>query len=157
MTQSTEKKPRTFQIGRLDLDDNPPRIIRVKRGDAEWVLGDGVESHDPMDRVGGPYRICDFCTETNGGEKFFIAWIVDSYFPPAILVIGDSWEDAYENFIDWLAESGRFDMVVTDEKELKEMEENPDDVCGVAWSSNGVPVYDESIQMDEVALVGLEW
>ena len=156
MTTQTETKPRRFNIGRMDFGNQKPKVIRVRSGDAEWVLGDGVESHDPMDRVGGPYRIHDFCTECNYGERFFLACLGGSYFPPMILVMADTWADAYENLIDWLAE-GHWGHVVTDEKELKEMEENPDGICGISFSSNGVPVYDEEITMNEVQLVSLEF
>lgn len=157
MATETKEKPRTFQIGRLGFDDNPPKAVWVKDEDAEWVLGDGIESHHPMDRVGGPYHISDFCAETNGGEKFFLAWIADSWFPPFILVMGDSLEDAYENFIEWLAETGKYCMVVDDEKELEEINSEDWNGSGVSFSSMGVPVYDDSIHMKEVKLLRLEF
>lgn len=157
MTTQTETKPRRFNIGRMDFGNQKPKVIRVRSGDAEWVLGDGVESHDPMDRVGGPYRIHDFCTEYYDGERFFLACLGGSYFPPMILVMADTWEDAYENLIDWLAETGKYCCIVEDEEELKEIEEDPDGICGVSFSSNGVPVYDEEITMNEVQLVSLEF
>lgn len=157
MPTETKENPCTFQIGRLDFDDNPPKAVWVKDRDAVWVLGNGIESHDPLDRVGGPYRISNYCTETNGGEKFFLAWIVDSWFPPCILVMGDSFEDAYENFIDWLADTGMYCMVVDDEKELAEMQKDDWDGAGVDFSSNGIPVYADSIQMCEVKLLKLEF
>jgi hypothetical protein len=119
------------------------------KGNEEWVWQKGkeIESHDPADRVGGPYRLYDFVDE-GSGEHLYIFVVVDSYFPAYDLVRADSWEDAYEAYIDWAA---RRRHLAIEEPDLKDYD--PDELH---YTSDGIPVDTENVQGDEVRFLRAE-
>lgn len=121
--------------------------IWVRSGKAEWVYqgkSRSIESHDPADRVGGPYRLYDFVDE-GSGEHLFIFAVVDSHFPAHDLVRADSEQDAYEAYIDWAAKHRN---IAIEEPDLKDYD--PDQLH---YTSDGVPVDDENVNMQEVEFV----
>jgi len=102
-----------------DKDDQKVRTIRVSVGDAVWQLSDVHESHDPADRVGGPYRLQDLVEDDIWGD-WYVFSIVDSYFPPSVLVRAHGEDAAWDAFAEWCTEtvseenpSGRYGLVVT--------------------------------------------
>jgi hypothetical protein len=80
-------------------------------------------------------------TSTSSGN-WFIFFINDCFDPPMYAINGNSFEDAYEEFIDWK------------EAELRIDDADLADYGGdVHYSPNGVPVDTESIQGFDVKLV----
>ena len=106
-----------------------------------WLWGEG-ESHDPADRVGGPFTIHDIDDEDTTWDKWFIFSPADSFFPAYWAICGSSWEDAYERLCEWKEEYFR----IPDE-DLKDYNED-----SLSYSPNGIPVDMESVQGFEVTL-----
>lgn len=123
--------------------------------DAEWVYNPSgeVESHHPMDRVGGPFRLLDLVDEDGSGDKWFIFAVVDSYFPIHHVVRGSSWENAYEQYIDYAAEHCH---IVINAEELPDYLNEEGEFEG-SYTSNGEPVETDNIQGFEVKLSRLEF
>jgi len=122
-------------------NDTKVQTIRVKRGESVWQLSDVQESYDPMDRVGGPFRIDDFVDDDENG-KFFLIVIHDCAFPPVVLVrVNGGTEGALEAFCDWVTDGctpehpeGMYGLSITpdDEKDYEP------DFEGVHFNSNGM-------------------
>ncbi len=135
------------------VDCEKAKRIWVRSGDAECVYdSEGkTECHDPMDRVGGPYRISAFVSESDGSQWFLFA-VVDCHFPLHDLVRGDSFEDAYEAYIDWAAEHRHIAIA---EDEL------PDYLDGEnfsgSYTSDGRRVDTDNVQGHEVALLRIDF
>jgi len=116
--------------------------IWVRHRDAaegeEWVWQKGKEIvvHDPMDRVGGPYRLSGFVDE-GSGEHLFVFVVVDCAFPAYDLVRADNFEDAYEAYVDWAATHRHITIEEPDLKDYKEED--------LHYTSNGVPVDTETL------------
>lgn len=164
MGTTTELK--RFSIG-VDCSGIQPHTIRVMCNAQEWVLSSdkSVESHDPMDRVGGPFHIhtlCDEGADDNFANKWWLFWIVDSWFSPCILVRGDSDAEAYENFLEWCGDKdandgeGHYGLIVDDKEKLALIEAG-EDVDGVEFTSYGVPVDMSDIRMQPCTLKSLEF
>lgn len=147
---STANKP-ALSLGYVDCD----KVLRitVQDGKATWVYDSTgtVETHDPLDRVGGPYRISDYVE--SDGDKWFLFWVVDCYFPLADLVRGSSFEDAYETYLDWAADKRH---IAIDEADLKDYLDKNGDYQG-SMTSNGVPVETDNIQGREVSLAEIHF
>lgn len=133
----------------LDVSLENVSQIWVESGGFLWVWNPDktVESHDLMDRVGGPYHIVDFLDESDG-ERWFIFAVVDCHFPARDLVRADSFEGAYEEYVDWAAENRHIKIEEGDYADYKV--ESDESTCG--WTSDGTPVDTESIQGHEVQL-----
>lgn len=134
MTVKTE--PRSWTL----WNDQKVRTIRVMHGEAVWQISDVHGANDPMDRVGGPYRLSEFVDDDEYG-KWFLVTIQDSYFPPTILVRCKSFDDVLEVFAEWVAEgitpetpAGRYCLAVTEE-EMKDYDENS---SSVQYTSKGM-------------------
>lgn len=163
MTTKTELE--RFKLDDINFAKNP-HTIRVLCNEQEYVLTSDktIETHDPMDRVGGPFCIHRLCEEgaDNSGDRWFLFWIADSYFPPCILVRGDNEEDAYQNFIDWLGDKdandgeGHYGMIVTDAEKLAQLETD-EGLDGVDYTSYGVPVDTSDVRMRECTIKALEF
>jgi len=141
----------TVALGYVDCDR--VQRIRVQQGDAEWVLDltGTVETHDPMDRVGGPYRVHAYVE--SDGDQWFLFSVVDCAFPLRDLVRGRSWEDAYETYIDWAAEHRH---IVIDESDFGDYAVETDNpTCN--FTSNGKPVDTDSIQGGPAKLMAIEF
>lgn len=106
-----------------------------------WQKGKSIKSHDPADRVGGPYRLTGFVDE-GSGEHVYIFAVVDSHFPIHDLVRADSFEDAYEAYIDWAAK--RRHLAISD-GDLKDYDQN-----SLTYTSNGIPVDTDNIRAQRV-------
>lgn len=115
------------------------------------------------------YLIDDFWNSS--GSKLFIFYVADCFDPPLYLVQSDSFEDAYEQFIDHAAI--HLGLAIED-SELHEYSNNPAtktnytreewdaltiteklDSLEIFYSSNGVPVDTESVQGEEASLLML--
>jgi len=146
-----KSEQKTLSLGYVDCEG--VQRIRVKQGDAEWVLDltGTVESHAPMDRVGGPYRIQDFVE--SDGEKWFLFSVVDCAFPLTELVRGSSWEDAYETYVDWAAEKRHIAIDESDFGDYAVESDNP--TC--SFTSDGKPVDTDNVQGNQVMLLAIEF
>jgi hypothetical protein len=131
-----------------DLSGATAIWVRDKGGE-EWVWQKGreIEAHDPADRLGGPYRLYDF-VDTGSGEHLYIFAVVDSAFPAYDLVRADSFEDAYEAYIDWAAHHRN---IAIDEQDLKDYD--PD---GIHFTSDGIPVDVDDIHGAKVRFLRAE-
>lgn len=160
----TTTKPREF-----DIEGRKVRTIRVGSGDAIWSLSDVEESHDPMDRVGGPYRISDLIVDDDGWDlwesgKFFLLVIQDCAFPPVLLVLSRSFENASEAFVNWIADSvseerpeGRYCMAVTDEKIIASDYTNEDgETESLDFGGGSIGVDTQNVRMTEIPFHSLE-
>jgi hypothetical protein len=130
-----------------DLDGATAIWVKGTRGE-EWVWQKGkkgsIESHDPADRVGGPYRLYDFIDE-GSGEHMFIFAVADSYFPLHDLVRADNFEDAYEAYIDWAAKRRHLAIEPPDLADY--------DQDSLNYTSDGIPVDTDNVQGFEVKFV----
>lgn len=142
---------KTLSLGCVDCGH--VRRIRVKHGEAEWVLdlSGTVETHDPLDRVGGPYRIHDFVE--SDGEQWFLFSVVDCAFPLVDLVRGSSWEDAYETYVDSAAEKRDIAIAEADFDDYALESDNP--TCH--FTSDGRPVDTDNVQGNVVTLIAIEF
>jgi hypothetical protein len=142
---------KTLSLGYVDCEQ--VQRIRVRQGKAEWVLDltGTVETHDPMDRVGGPYRIHAYVE--SDGEQWFMFSVVDCAFPLRDLVRGSSWEDAYETYVDWAAEHRH---IAIDQADFKDYGVETDHAtCN--FTSHGKLVETENVHGDQVALSAIEF
>jgi len=139
------QKAHAINLGTIDLEHVTQ--IWVRFGDSPYCLDTtgAIDTHDPLDRVGGPYRITSYVE--SDGDKWFLFAVVDSHFPSHDLVRGDSWEGAYETYIDWAADHRN---IVIDENEIDDYRDGDDNRCN--WTSSGTPVDTESIKGAEVTL-----
>jgi len=112
-----------------------------------WQREPRIEAHDPADRLGDPYRLYDFVDEGSGQYLFGFA-VVDSYFPLHDLVRANSWEAAYEAYIDWAADHRHLKIEEPDLKNYKEDE--------LEYTSNGIPVDTENVQAFDLDFLGTE-
>lgn len=125
-----------------DLSTATQIWVKDSRGnDWVWQKGKEITAHDPADRVGGPFRIYDLVDE-GSGEKLFIFAVADSYFPLHDLVRADTFEDAYEAYIDWAAKRRHLAIEPPDLQDY-----NEDDLH---YTSDGVPVDTDNVQGFEV-------
>jgi hypothetical protein len=142
---------KTLSLGYVDCEH--VQRIRVRQGESEWVLDltGTVETHYPMDRVGGPYRIHDFAE--SDGEQWFLFSVADCAFPLVDLVRGSSWEDAYESYIDWAAEHRHIAIDPADFGDYALETNNP--TCH--FTSDGRPVDTDNVQGNQVRLLAIEF
>jgi hypothetical protein len=143
--------PSVLNLGYVDCEK--ARRIWVRSGDAEWVHdSEGkTECHDPMDRVGWPYRISAFVSESDGRQWFLFA-VGDCHFPLHDLVRGDSFESAYEAYLDWAAEHRH---IAITEDELPDYMDG-DNFTG-SYTSDGKPVDTDNVQGHEVTLLRIDF
>lgn len=164
MTTTTDIK--RFNLG-IDCSKKQPHTIRVTCDEQEWVLSsdESVESHHPMDRVGGQFcihRLCEEGADDSFAEHWWLAWIVDCAFPSCILVRGDGEQSAYENLLDWLGDAnanegrGNYGMIVDDQEKL-DLIESGEEVEGVDFTGRGVPVDMSNVVMKPCTLKSLEF
>lgn len=148
-------EPILFDLGGFDLEKVRAVYLRSESTPLQpdgtykhedcWLYAhklSGVErGHDPMDRVGGPYHISAIVDDDFDGSEWFLFAVVDCYFPCHDLVRADSFEDAYEKYIDWAAENRgiKFDDADIPPNESDEWE-------NICMTSNGVPVDTDNIQ-----------
>lgn len=125
--------------------DDPGEIWTVDSNKGEWLWQkvQRIKTHDPMDRVGGPFHVTGFIDD--GGDKFFIFAVADCAFPLHDLVKSNSLESAYEAYIDWAAKKRHIEIAKGDLKDYDE--EN------LHYTSDGIPVDDESVTGFPVRLV----
>ena len=99
-------KAKRIWVHNAELSPEEIAYIQENGHDRLWVWDceDKIESHDPMDRVGGPFKLSDFVNE-DSGDRFFVFAVLDSYFPIYDVVCANSWEDAYEAYIDFAADN----------------------------------------------------
>lgn len=116
-----------------------------------WDCEGKIETHCPMDRVGGPYGLSDFVNE-DCGERFFVFAVADCAFPIYDLVCADSWEHAYEDYIDFAAEHRH---CLIDDTDLKDYLDKNGEYQG-SLTSDGKPVDTDNIQGDEVRLIRID-
>ena len=142
---------KTLSLGYVDCEQ--VQRIRVRQGEAEWVLdlSGAVETHAPMDRVGGPY--CIHAYVESDGEQWFLFSVVDCAFPLTDLVRGSSWEDAYETYVDWAAERRQIAIDEADFKDYAVESDSP--TC--SFTSDGKPVDTDSVHGDQVTLIAIEF
>lgn len=120
-----------------DVSDRPEWGVWI------WQTDKSVETHCPEDRCGGPYHISDFVSESEG-DKWFIFSTECGQFMIHDLVRGDSWEDAYENFVEW-ATTARH--LAIDEIDL------PDYGDDYNITDNGTPYDADGVRGCEVRLI----
>jgi hypothetical protein len=107
-----------------------------------YLFGEGPTSDVPP----GPGRISGFNNNWGSGS-WFMFWIVDCAFPCCYIVQHDSENDAYEEFLDW-----QVDQLMIDPDDYKDYGLDGDNpTC--SFTSNGVPVDTESVQMKKARLV----
>lgn len=152
MTTTTKKQPVELTVNCtaktvwVRSEGQPPRLCQ--KASVLWVYDTtgNVESHDPLDRAGGPYRITDFVPSE--GDKWFLFAVADCYFPCRDLVRGSSWEDAYETYIDWAATNRH---IAIDDADLTDYKVDTDE-CTCNYTSNGQPVDTDNVVGDEMTL-----
>lgn len=142
----------------VDLDAvECKETVRVwwKHHDALWVYdpSNKTESHDPMDRCGGPYRISGIVNPADSGNYWFIGCLADCYFPPRYAVRADSWEEAYEIFTDWSAEHLHTKIEPADYADYAVETDNP--TC--SFTSSGEPVDTEGLHLDGCRLARIDF
>lgn len=153
----------TTKQGEIRVDLIPLAIhveTRETRIDAKstwiWQSPDNpskIETHDPMDRVGGPYRIHSFVDDAHGfGQRWFLFSVQDCAFPIVDLVRGDSWEEAYESYIDFAGEHRHCRI---DASELPDYLDDKGEFTGT-YDSQGNPVDTDNINGSEVKLVRID-
>lgn len=102
-----------------------------------WAYGD-IDANDPIDRVGGPYRLSGVHTDYGcPDDPFFRFTIADCAFPLSFMVQSRSEYDAYEAFIDW-----QVDHLKIEEPDLADYDED-----SLNYDSNGTPVDIESVMI----------
>jgi hypothetical protein len=144
---------KTVELFRVDLEDYQAATIYVTTPQSVlWVYDSTgkIESHDPMDRVGGPFRISDIVKDSfaNEGRRFYLCRIQDCAFPPVFLVRGEDMEDAIEYFIDYASKN--LGMRITPE-ELPDYLNDEGEYEG-EFDSDGDPVDTDNIHCQEVFL-----
>jgi hypothetical protein len=102
----------------------------------KYLWGEGETSD-----VVGPASLVDVNLDWGSGN-FYLFAIADCAFPPLFVVQHSSFENAYEEFIDW-----KTDALKIDERDL------PDYRDDFMTNSNGVPVDTECVQGFEVKLI----
>lgn len=148
-----EIKPKAIWVRHFEKSDEKPFEVCF------WLWQDAgninkIETHDPMDRVGGPYELTDFVDDEYGfGEKWFIFYVQDSYFPTYDLVRGDSFEEAYQNYLDFAAEHRHIKI---EEHEMKDYEDEKTGEFRGNFTENGIAVDTENVQGFEVSLVRID-
>ncbi len=133
----------------------PEDIIIIERSDVIplplWVWSSGdIDAHHPVDRCGGPYKLSDVINEC-GGARFYLFSVQDCAFAITDVVLADSWEEAYEEYIDWAACHRGIGIDKKDYGDYGISEENWDSAT-CSFTSNGTPVDTEAIQGHEVTL-----
>lgn len=112
-----------------------------------WDATGEREAHCPMDRVGGPFCLYDL-VECDDGKCWFVFAVCDSYFPIHDLVRADSWEEAYEKYVDFVCEH----------RHCKIADENLSDYGDdYQVTSDGTPVNTSTIQGNELRLLKIEF
>jgi hypothetical protein len=137
------------------------KVARVwfARGEAYYVYDPigKTQSHDPMDRVGGPYRVSAMVNPDDSGDKWFLGHVVDDcYFPLCDIVRADSFEDAYGIYIDWCADHRH---IVIEEPDLADYvdKDHPENGPECSFTSDGKPVNTDNIHIDECELVRIDF
>lgn len=124
--------------------------------EAVWLWDETklLKSHDPMDRVGGPYRIVDFIGDQSiAGDRWFLFAVADCAFPLHDLVRADSWEEAYEIYCDWAAEHRHIKI---EQPNLSDYVDEQGEYNG-SYTSDGTPIDTENVCGFEVTLLSLEF
>lgn len=90
-------------------------------------------------------RVSDVNIEQAGwGNDVWVAFYIEDCFdPPVYILRASSWEEAYEEFIDWQV----------DQLKIEEPDLNDYDAESLTYSSNGVPVDTEGVRGKEVKLI----
>lgn len=160
------EKPTTVDLGYIELNKVKALYFSTS-GDHDvprstWVYDPSgtVESHCPEDRCGEPFKIPSFCEDTDGDQWFLFA-ICDSHFPSRYLVRGDSFEDAYEAFV----ESAIEQLGISDEDLPDYFPDNTrwmdrsnydwDNYTG-SYSASGTPVDTDDVQGGEIFLTRID-
>lgn len=133
-------------------------FVNAADGAGEWVYDPGETlgrhgAHDPMDRVGGPYKLHDLVEGDNGGEKWFLFAVADCAFPIYDLVRSDDEEDAYDAYCEWASENRH--IAITPEQVGDYTEENGDQRG--YFTSGGTWVDDDNVRCHELKLVRIEF
>ena len=122
-------------------NDTPILVFRNKNSDRYYVHGN-LESSSVAP---GPVILSGF-NDDEGDGKFFLFWIADCMSPPMYVIMEQSFEAAYEAFVDWQVE----------QLKIEQGEENGEDHS--SYTSNGVPVDTESVGGEEVFFVAsVQW
>jgi hypothetical protein len=123
--------------------------------DSVWVFNPDktISTHCPEDRCGGPFGLFAVVNPGDCGERWFIFAVVDSHFPVRELVRADSFEDAYEIYVDHAAEHWHCKI---EESDMKDYLNDAGEYEG-AYDSSGNPVDTDSIQGCEVRLMRIDF
>jgi hypothetical protein len=125
------------------------RTLPADKRDRElyvWSIDNSVDTSE----VVGPSTLFDVVRESDGAY-WYMFWCADCFSPPMDLVRGDSFEDAYEYYIDWAAEHRGLKIEEPDLKDYDIDGDNP--TC--SFTSEGIPVDTNSVNGTEVYLYKL--
>lgn len=119
----------------------------------EWVF-DREAFPSPLSMEGA--RVSDIDTEASVStdDPWFIFYVADCAWPSYHAIQSQSWEDAYEQFIDQEAERGHYVL----KREEYDSDEEFEKACEEApCSSDGKPMNTEPFQGFEVSLTLVEF
>lgn len=159
----------------IEIDESMTLIFTNKQKDRYYFHG----SLESSDVAPGPIRISGINLE-ECEDKFFLFWIADTFSPPMYIVNASSFEQAYEQFVDWQVDQLKIDDADLpkngeqlykehfDKFEVKSLWEDEAENIKRLWnqkaeesegwqnmnfSSYGVPVDTEAIGGEEVDLL----
>lgn len=120
-----------------------------------WVFNPDktIDTHCPEDRCGGPYGLFAVVNPDDYGERWFIFAVVDSHFPLRELVRADSFDDAYEIYVDHAAEHWHLKIEPEEFADYGVDTDSP--TC--SFDSHGNPVDTDSIHGSEVRLTRIDF
>lgn len=160
----TRKTQETVSLGYLDLECVEKIVVTRGTRDPEanneeilwiWDATGKTETHNPMDRVGGPMHISGIDTDSEG-DRWFLFSVVDSYFPVTHLVRGNSFEDAYEYYVDYAAKHCGIKIEEPDLKDYK-IADDDEGTLECDFTSDGQPVDTSNIHGQEARLVSVHF
>jgi hypothetical protein len=133
----------------ISMADVDARAIVFTFGSADRLLVVEAEPETDLlkfwDRYGHEAKRADHANFADYG-RFFAFWVADCFDPPIAIVRADSWENAYEIFLD---EFERW--IKIDEPDLGDYDEET-----LTYNSNGTPIDSEAVNGQEIKLVRID-
>lgn len=130
----------------LDISFENVTEIWIKSGENIWVWNPD-RTVETLGGGEGPHHISRFLDDSDG-DHWYLFGMPAGNFSVHDLVRGDSFEDAYESYIDWAAENRCIKIEKEDYEDYGVEGDSP--TCG--FTSDGVPVDTESIRGEQVRL-----
>lgn len=130
----------------LELEEVRAVMFRAENG-AEYLWDpygiSGLESHDPADRVGGPYGIDRICDEDTTYPEWYLFTPADSYFPSIWAACGRTEYDAYQELINDERVKAYLSI---DAQDLADYGADTDEpTC--SFADDGTPIDDEGVRL----------